>query len=288
MPSKKIPYGCRRIRGIAHTDTLIPEEKAFSRIRCKQWTCTYCSKRNKSQWRAVLTRYTRDNQFNWSFITITLPDYVQSQAFSIERKAELSAEFVRVNWNTFMTAFKREFSAEIRQITGKKLEYVRVLEQHKSGAWHIHLLVNFHIPDSEKRKHRNGTEYYYSRRVHGVLCPVYPKNHVGKKRKSFGYIHDARTLEDNFKSVMYVTKYMTKRDETFQHATSEHKLRVIQTSRSIKFHQDKSPHVWSIKSAVFPDDIRHATWHDINKDKIVTIDDMQPYYPHPEEYEDSE
>lgn len=282
--SSKVPHvGCRRIRGIARTETYFDDKIAFSRVRCKSWKCPHCARVNRSQWRAVLSKFLRDDTRKWSFITITLPR-------DAHRSAQESAQFIRDNWNTLMKAIKDEYKKQIAALkkSGQGLSYIRVLEQHKSGAWHVHLLISIEITDSVRKERKDGSIYWQSATIRRIVAPTTKEREkYGILRRSWGYIHDAQNLETNGERVAYVTKYMTKRGETFEDAATEKKLRVIQTSRDIKFNPEKSPHDWQIKSAVYREDIARQTWHDLNRNRDISEDDMQPYYPHPDEYIDT-
>jgi len=273
--------GCKRIRGIAHTDTLLDNKQAFSRVRCKQWICGYCARVNRSQWRAVLTKYLRDDERIWSFMTVTLPDYIRDNNAEGMERTKASARFIRDNWNALLTAIKRQYGA---------CEFVRVIEQHKDGALHLHILIS--LESDAQRKLRNpddeNTEYWYSETLHRVLCPVTKtgKGKRTKKRKSWGYVHDWRNIETKHKSIMYVTKYMTKRESEFESLAKTEKLRVIQTSRGIKFQTESSPHEWKIRHVLMVEDLKFFTWHDLNENRDISVDDMKPYYPLPEDYGD--
>jgi hypothetical protein len=271
---------CKRIKGIAHTDTMNPGMESFSRIRCKQWTCGYCAGVNRSQWRAVLIKYLREDLREWSFLTITVPQYIHNSRGNEDQKTKLSALFINKYWNSLLTAMKRKYG---------KFDFVRVIERHKTGVLHLHILLSARSDAILKYRNEEDKEgYWYSETMHRILCPTREdQDKKRKNRKTWGYIHDWRNIDTKHKSIMYVTKYMTKRDQIFEEIAKERRLRVIQTSRAIKFQPEKSPHEWTMKSAIYEDDLTEKTWLDMNQNREITREDLKPYYPLPEEYGDS-
>jgi hypothetical protein len=51
---------------------------------------------------------------------------------------EDSADYIRECWNKFRTYLRRRF--------GQRVEYIAVLEHHKSGVAHLHVLIDRYIP----------------------------------------------------------------------------------------------------------------------------------------------
>lgn len=267
---------CKNIKGIAYTsDTDKQNTNDFSRIRCKQWTCGYCAQHNRQQWRAVIFKHMHLAE-SWSFWTITLPAYVSN--------FEDSAEFIRKEWDALLKALRKHYG---------NFPYVRVIEEHKPDKQgrvrlHVHMLAGVYVPDSRRVDRKNGTHYYTSDEAKAIVA-VDNKKRVKQglkpvSRRAWGYIFSVENLNTVGKSVRYVTKYMTKREESFENGAKKSKLRIIQTSRDIKFQTEKTASTWRMKDAIFAEDLRLVQWHDLNTNKTITPDDLRPFYPHPADY----
>lgn len=106
-----------------------PGRLVVARVRCKKWTCPYCSKRNLAAWRAHLGK-TFARKFpdtKWLFMTITLPPYMHG------REDGGVSELQRI-WKRLYDKLRRKYD--------EKISYVYFYEQHKSGTYHIHALVS--------------------------------------------------------------------------------------------------------------------------------------------------
>lgn len=256
------------------------KERLLVRIRCKQWSCPYCSTANRKAWRRALIAQIPAHGQDWSFWTVTMPAWVHSKPSDIER-AETSAKIIRENWSKLHKRLKRTLGA---------FEYLRVVEEHKSGALHLHLLVNLHVEKLIKVTRDNDSEYHYRADIleHYRAC-------------GFGYIMDIRNLDratsgDDLETAnavnvaQYCTKYMTKADFNLESALSKVNVRRIQTSRGFKspFASGNSGLAWTLKASGFE---KHETLGagivtvDMNKKRIVTHEDYREneVYPSPDE-----
>ena len=259
---------CKNFQGIIHNEYQ-PDKHKFSRVRCKMWQCPYCWRINQAQWRAALFKQLPRISKVWSFHTITLDGDLH--------RAHLTARRIRENWDKLMKRMKRMYG---------KFSYVRVLEQHQSGEWHIHLLASFHIPANDLRTVYNedgSIKYQYAKTLKDS---VFPETGFGVIC-SVSNIHPDESTDEGqvAKSIMYVTKYMTKRDDTLETAAKQEKIRIIQTSRDIKFIGDKADEVWTLKSGVYPDEIlRGEVWVDLNKGgEVITMDHFKDSVVYPDD-----
>ena len=146
--------GCKNIKGIVYTsDNDKDHVNDFARIRCKQWTCGYCALKNRQQWRAVIFKFINNNpDLSWSFWTITLPSYVTSDG---------SYQFIREDWDKLIKALRVQYG---------DFSYVRVLENHKSGKLHVHMLASIRIADARKVTRKDGSYYWTSDTAKSIVA----------------------------------------------------------------------------------------------------------------------
>lgn len=259
---------CRNYQGIVQNEYQ-PNKHKFARVRCKMWQCPYCWKVNQAQWRAVLFKQLPALSREWSFHTFTCK--------SKDHSDHKTAEIIRTHWDTLMKRLKRAYG---------NFSYVRVLEQHESGEWHIHMIASFHIPLDDLRTVRNkdkSIKYQYSARIKREILNGIP---FGKICSVSNLAPDAG--EDTGaveKAIGYVTKYMTKRDDTFEISAKEKKIRIIQTSRDIKFKPEKTDEVWTLKSGVYLDEVmRGEVWIDLNKGgEVITPEHFTETFIYPDD-----
>lgn len=121
---------CNRIKGIMLSEDYRNGYTTLIRIRCKQWSCPDCGPLNAISWRAYLlerfNKVMRDEK--WCFFTITADRWAHKRGALDTLK-------------NLQTAWKRLYDRLLRRY-GKGLQYVRVFEQHKSGRFHMHFLLN--------------------------------------------------------------------------------------------------------------------------------------------------
>ena len=120
---------CPNVRRIMKSRDHTPGRLTIARVRCKQWTCEYCAKRNMNAWRRHLIKQFQGPLAGraWCFVTLTAPPYLHGQP---ERSVEM-----------FQKAWKRLYDL-LRRYVGEKISYVYMYEAHKSGTYHMHALVS--------------------------------------------------------------------------------------------------------------------------------------------------
>lgn len=267
---------CKAFNGLAMSDKV--DKKLWVVLRCKRWQCEYCAQVNKSIWKAILINSVveRMKEFpeeKWSFITVTVPAWIHRLSDKNEGIAQ-SINFIKTHWDMLMKRLKRWLG---------KFEYVRVLEQHKSGVFHVHLLINAHVPDAVKKQNwnthkRKRTDYYYS----SILA-----THL--RELGFGYIHDARPLEavgenaveSGIAIAMYVVKYIAKDMAKLDETLSKMRVRKIQTSQAFKSKKvEKGAENWvfrgtSVRYAEFINDVHEGIqWVLANDGHVMSGDDF--------------
>lgn len=284
---------CERYNGIF----LAPAPRLIFRGRCKQWDCHYCARENKTLWRkAIRKAIIEDEELSaqlWSMFTFTMPPSIHRS----KNKEYESALVIKRIWNKFMVQFKRHYEKRDKQrakaakesYTPRKLTYIRVLENHKSGVFHIHLLCN--ISHSEE-------ELYVNPKDDRDMRPLWLKNEHESgvqviEHYGFGWRCHVLPLGDNTKyAINYVTKYLTKDDTPkTQDILSRSRVRRVQTSRNIKSPRNlKSLDKWIPRAYLHEGDFREdESYLDINLKKAVKKDDLDIngiYPPYNERIED--
>jgi hypothetical protein len=116
---------CTRFSGILLNRTDDAKWLLF-RGRCKQWSCDACAQWNKSLWKQHLLKSIGRIGGYWSMVTITASSYSHKKGNTLEA--------IIKNFDKLSKRLKRAWG---------KYEYVRVYEKHKSGQFHVHLLVSW-------------------------------------------------------------------------------------------------------------------------------------------------
>lgn len=255
--------GCENFQGIARNDTL--ERINIAQLRCKQWSCHYCARKNALQWRAAIIDYINKNPSEWSFWTITCPSWIR-RGSKMSRYWN-SLKLIQLNWDSFMKRAKRMLG---------KFQYIRVLESHKDGTIHVHLLASIHLPDVIRVERKDGSIYYYNKilKKHATDC-------------KFGWICDHRNLIDvdgdiseNWhagKVAAYCTKYITKDLAKNDQERKDMRVRKIQTSQGIKRVNVSSEDTWSLASGIYLDDYfgNNLPVYDVTLMKFVNHEDFR-------------
>lgn len=205
---------CKRIKGILLSLDFRMGFITLVRISCKQWGCPCCAKKNARNWRAYLldTFNKRFRGVKWCFITIT------ANKNAHKHSSEMTILNLQQVWKVLYDRLLRRYGRD-------QMEYVRVFEQHKSGRFHMHILLScgegydahgIQPPDlkSEKRhpecrwlkdtvKHLGGGEIAHIRRVmdyetrsQGVgLVVGYILKYMGKDMCSFKFPPHKRRIQ---------------------------------------------------------------------------------------------
>lgn len=121
---------CNRIKGVLLSEDYKSGYTTLVRIRCQMWSCPDCGPLNAQRWRAyLLERFNKAfGHAQWCFFTITA-----------HRDAHKSGALATLK--NLQRAWKRLYDRLLRKF-GKGLQYVRVFEQHKSGRYHMHFLLD--------------------------------------------------------------------------------------------------------------------------------------------------
>ncbi len=146
------------------------------RPNCKKWSCPYCSQQ-RGRWFMAMAGYGHDELkaegHDLGFMTITSHAKVRTlkRGIFVWRKA----------WRKLLRRIKRQT---------EHLAYLQIPEQHKSGAYHVHLMTTATV--SQRWIKDNA-----------IQC-------------GFGYIADFEEIMDAKKAAWYVSKYLTKDSHKLQ------------------------------------------------------------------------
>jgi len=188
------------------------------------WSCATCARINARMWRYALIKQflalSELPSFSFFTLTIRLADFHQ---LTNRERAEKSAKIIRDSAEKLFKRLKRLYG---------NFTYVRVIESHKSGLLHIHVIASFHFTD---------ITLAYRGSVSGKK--KYVKTSKTLKKISvecgFGYIvHAENLVSDNenwnaLQVVSYVTKYITKDFEYIESVQKGLRIRKIVTSRDL-------------------------------------------------------
>lgn len=258
---------CKRYKKVAFAPTG-NREAIFTRLRCKQWDCDFCSRRNQWIWRNWLIKRLPEVSDEWWLLTLT--------AHSQRRSAAHSMDSIRSNLDTFFKSLKRIQGA---------IEYVRVYEPHPtSQAIHTHIIIAGIHPfvafgcSAKLQPMAIGTS---TRRGRDGTWSI--KTWVKKEaqRLSMGYIADIKLLQGGpIQASFYSTKYLTK-DQSKLHFKG---LRHVQVTRGIGSPPKMDNELeWQTAAYITPDMVGHKTRvTDINTGFVIEGDNYWErigYYP---------
>jgi hypothetical protein len=100
----------------------------FHRVNCKTWGCPFCGPRKAKRYKHLIAQLAEREQLR-RFLTLTLdPSIIEGD----------SVRHLRSVFNKFRLYLRRKFGCPIK--------YIAVLEFHKSGVAHLHVLVDRFIP----------------------------------------------------------------------------------------------------------------------------------------------
>jgi len=216
------------------------------RLRCKSWRCPYCAIENQKMWRKHLKRRIIDLGGEWYFGTITAPSW--------DRRPGATLYTIRLNFDRFMKRLRRVFKHGVN--------YVRIYEKHKDGAFHLHVVVSGLSPRVRSYRARTGSIGFKpadDRDKTGTWSiKTWWKKTLAKC--GCGYIADIKAIPA-IAAIGYVTEYMTKQAQDY-HVPN---LRRIQTSRGIGSPVIKSAEKWHVDGRIWGGAINHDAFIDIDE-----------------------
>ncbi len=221
----------------------------FTRLRCKQWSCEYCAKKNQSIWRAFLSNRLGQVSENWWFVTLT--------AHSRMRSTEASYKNLARGIDVLMKRIRRVFG---------KVEYVRVYEKHPtSDALHAHLIVSGLSPFVVPGCNKNLQPCFLAIGMRESRTGVWSVRTWLKKTAQeckIGYQATVEKIENAF-AVHYVVKYLSKAHQ----AINIKGLRHVQTTRGVGSPEVEANLAWQVAN--------YATARDFGVGEVLL--DMQTH-----------
>ena len=189
----------------------------FTRLRCGQWSCEYCSGLNAYIWRKFLIEKLPEVSDEWYLVTITANEWERTKAKSLNN--------IRTKLDTLMKRVKRVFG---------EIQYVRVYEKHPtSEAIHAHLIMAGLTPfvsvgySSKLQPMAIGV---LTRRGRNGVWTVKTWFKLNARALKMGYMVDVELIEgETTRPVWYVTKYLTKSQQDLETPY----LRHVQTTKGI-------------------------------------------------------
>lgn len=277
---------CPNMRLIMVTEKLgAPLHLDMLRVRCKQWSCPYCSKENARQWKNhLLTRLGRPEFWarQWCLITIT------ASGGANRAGALYTLKNLQRGWGRLYHRLKRW--------NGGAFDYVRVFERHtegKYGGYHMHILAD---TGDAWVFWRTEIEKVYERELRALGLDLKPRKRLKKEKSPERWIKDncascGMGHQADFTYVgktaantaRYTTKYLFKQDEIKEFPP---RMRRIQASRGMTLKKQGGSKIraWRAKSAIYKDDLlRWTKIYDMTAKHIISIEDDfssgQSYYP---------
>lgn len=246
---------CSRYTRVAWARTGFNHDVLFTRLRCKQWDCDYCARKNQQIWRAFLLDRLKQVSDNWWFVTLT--------AHSRMRSEESSYKNLQHGIDVIMKRVRRVFG---------KVEYVRVFEKHPtSDALHTHLLVSnltpFIVPGCNKNLQPTfcAVTVRQSRQGAWAIRTWLKKT---AQECQIGYQAEVSQIPNAF-AVQYVTKYLSKANQQITIKGIRH----VQTSRGIGSPQAEGNLSWSVAAFATARDFNPGdTLFDLQRQLVVGSD----------------
>lgn len=223
---------CTRFPLCAYTRTGDKKTVLFTRLRCGQWSCDWCAKKNQSIWRAFLAERLPELSDNWWMLTLTAHSRTRGKIAS---------------YRNLQTGIDRLLKC-VRRVW-KDFEYVRVYEKHPtSDALHAHLVCSSLTPFVEIFHNANNTVTFKPRVKRECRAGFWQTSTYFSRKaqiSKIGYQTKIDKIAPEY-SVHYCTKYLTKAAQEIDIPG----LRHVQTSRGIGSPKSEKEHDWKVVSFV--------------------------------------
>lgn len=257
---------CKLYKKVAFSHTG-PKEAIFTRLRCKQWSCPFCAKKNASIWRAFLAEKLPAVSQEWYLVTFT--------AHRNTRGKQSSLRNIRGNIDTLFKRVKRVFG---------KVSYVRTFERHPSSqAIHAHFIVSGlspYIALGCSAKLRPMAIACTTRKGRNGAWSVKTWFKINAQDVGIGMIADVRLIEgDVTRAIWYVTKYLTKEQQDLDVKG----LRHVQTTRDIGSPKADKGLEWHTAAYIVPHMFApNAQIEDLNTGKVIDNSywEVHNFYPY--------
>jgi hypothetical protein len=119
-PNRHRSCGCFTLVG----QSLKTDETLYQRLNCKTWTCKDCGRKKAKRYKHAIRSVAEELRLQ-RFITLTLdPDRIEGDPIV----------HLHESFNKLRTYLRRKF--------GRAPKYIAVLEFHKNGKPHLHILID--------------------------------------------------------------------------------------------------------------------------------------------------
>lgn len=219
---------CKNYMRIAYTVTG-HKQALVTRLRCKKWSCEFCSEKNAKAWQYWLIKRLPEVSERWWLLTLTANENTRTTLKSLEN--------LRTNIDALVKRLKRVF--------GTGIEYVRVYEKHPSSeAIHVHMIMSGLENYVERRVAKNGVEHFKPIATRKGKKGVWRlRTWMKKNARALGMGYQAEIEEfvgDVSRASMYVTKYLTKEQQNIDIPY----LRHVQVTKGIGSPQFEKSYEW--------------------------------------------
>ena len=209
---------CKRIKGVLLSLDFRMGFITLVRVSCKMWNCPCCREKNARNWRAYLldTFNKRFPHSHWCFFTITAHENAHKHS------AVMTIRNLQQVWKRLYDRLRRKF--------GRRFEYIRIFERHKSGRFHMHILIDCGLEYDEYA-------YVIKGKLDEFRHPLCKWLKTACRSLGGGHrVHIRRVWDDHKRSsnvglvVGYILKYMGKDMASFEFPKHQ---RRVQTSRAV-------------------------------------------------------
>lgn len=233
---------------------------------CGRWDCDQCSLYLRDKWRSHLKKRILAMPGQWWFLTLT--------AHSKKRTAAQSIANLRRLLDLLLKRMRRLFG---------RIDYVRVFEKHRSGAFHAHMVLRGVSPFVAVRRTKKRT-IFSPLDVRDQKAGAWTfKTWLAKASYSLkaGYSVAAKPIANTAQIVGYVTKYMTKSAQMFEIKG----LRRVQCSQSIGSPNKRGSGDWLPIGRVYALDVNYGRFRDVTNKLIITAAYWREHTVYPDESE---
>jgi len=209
---------CKRLKGVLLSLDFRQGYISLVRVACKMWGCPCCGHNNAKAWRAYLLK-TFNERFgheHWCFFTIT------ANPGAHKHSAEMTIRNLQQVWKPLYDRLRRFYN--------KRLEFIRIFEPHRSGRFHMHILINVGLEYDKVgfviKDKKDEFRHPHCRFLRRAVCQLGGGNRVHIRR-----VWDDASRTSNVGIVIgYILKYMGKQMADFEFPKHQ---RRVQTSRAI-------------------------------------------------------
>jgi hypothetical protein len=246
------------------------------RVRCKQWSCPYCSVMNGKIWRSHLLTRLNSPEFEgaqWAMITLT------ADGKDHKKNPEATIRSLQKSW--------RKMRNRLLRYNGGFFSYVRVFERHtkgKYGGYHLHIIADLGRVYGERKA---AFGLVLAREAKARKLGLRPRKRLLKERHPArwikdacratggGYIADFRPLKGGTKqAIRYTTKYVVKQLELGVFPKFMPRIKGSRDVGSPKKKGGGKTRQWRPRAGIFIEDLKaYEKLFDVSTNHVINEDD---------------